>query len=150
MAPATPGLAMYQLLYVSSARRKFSAADLQSLLEQCRGYNGAAGITGMMLYEDGNFIQLLEGEKAVIRRLFERIGRDLRHRGVMLLHEEETDARQFESWSMGFRPIEKGEDEDLDAAFALTPDSLERQLPAQLSDRILAFMRNFYRIARRP
>ncbi len=138
---------MYQLLYASSAKRKFSGADLQSLLGECRAFNGPAGITGMLLYEDGNFIQLLEGEETDVKRLFERIDRDSRHRGVLILDQGETRERQFGNWSMGFRQLEGGEDHDLDQAFALSSVALERHFPPELSVRVMTFMRNFYRIA---
>lgn len=85
--------------------RHWTPEELLELLEFARRHNAAAGITGMLLYKDGNFIQALEGPEAAVRALYRRIQLDTRHRGILKLLDEPIAARRFEHWSMGFRHL---------------------------------------------
>lgn len=96
---------MFFLVYASSATQLFTQAELLALLQHSREKNSAVGITGLLLYKDGNFMQVLEGEEAAVRSTFEKIRWDPRHRGVMVLLEGEEAGRQFEYWSMGFQNL---------------------------------------------
>jgi hypothetical protein len=93
---------MTSLTYVSSATQPFTNRDLVALLAQCRESNARNGITGMLLYKDGNFMQVLEGPPAVLRRRFLTIRHDIRHDGVVTLGEKVYDTRLFSDWSMAF------------------------------------------------
>ena len=59
----------------------------------------------MLLYKDGDFLQLIEGEKSDVKALFEIIEMDPRHSGTIVVEEEETKERIFNDWSMGFRDL---------------------------------------------
>lgn len=96
---------MYFLAYVSSACSPFAPAELVALLEKSRRNNAALGITGMLLYKDGNFMQILEGEEQPVRALSAKIGRDPRHSGVVTLLQGQAPEREFSDWSMGFRDL---------------------------------------------
>jgi hypothetical protein len=96
---------LFQLLYVSSATMPFSPADLLCLLQQSRASNQRAGVTGLLLYRGGNFMQLLEGPEIAVRTVFERVQKDSRHRGIITLLEEPASQREFADWSMGFRDL---------------------------------------------
>ena len=96
---------LFSLIYVSSAVETFSNEELVSLLQTRRGNNTADRVTGMLLYKEGNFMQVLEGEEEKVRRLHDRIQRDPRHRGLITLLEQRTAERQFSGWSMGFRNL---------------------------------------------
>lgn len=100
---------MFFLVYVSSAVRPFSRSELEDLLATSRDNNARAGITGMLLYKDGNFMQVLEGEEGAVRALYDKIGDDPRHRGEITLREGFTEERQFPDWSMGFRDLQSPE-----------------------------------------
>lgn len=100
---------MFYLVYVSSATRPFSEADLSDLLETSRENNAKLGITGMLLYKDGNLMQVLEGEEELVRALYEKIGTDPRHDGAITLHQSFAQERQFPDWSMGFRNLDSPE-----------------------------------------
>ena len=93
---------MFSLIYVSSAVRPFSVSELEALLRTCHENNPNLGITGMLLYKDGNFIQVLEGEEATVLKLAAKIHADCRHKGMITLWKGYTDERQFPDWSMGF------------------------------------------------
>ena len=101
---------MFCLIYISSATRLMSGQELHDLLEDARERNRARGITGMLLYKGGNFMQLLEGDRDTVRDVFASIGRDPRHKDVIQLLTKEIDRRCFEDWSMGFIDMEKVSD----------------------------------------
>lgn len=96
---------MHYLIYASSATKPFSKQELIKLLGKARSKNGKLGITGMLLYKDGNFIQLLEGEKDVVLDLYQTICQDPRHRDSIVIDEAEAPRRHFDEWAMGFRDL---------------------------------------------
>lgn len=96
---------MYRIVYVSTAVKPFDRAALLELLGKSRKNNAARDVTGMLLYKDGNFIQLLEGERAAVRSLYAIIKADPRHTGTIVLLEDEAEGRLFADWSMGFRDL---------------------------------------------
>jgi hypothetical protein len=96
---------MLQLVYVSSATHLFSKTELLELLTKSRIKNSTRGITGMLLYKDGNFMQMLEGEENAVRQLFETICNDPRHHDSIVLIEQPTETAYFPDWSMGFRDL---------------------------------------------
>lgn len=97
--------AMHQLVYVSAATHAFTKSELLELLNKARANNQRLGITGLLLFKDGDFIQLLEGDKSAVKALFDTISADPRHTGTIVLHEGETSHRLFNDWSMGFRDL---------------------------------------------
>ncbi len=101
-----PQDSIHQLVYVSSATRLFSPPDLLALLEQSRRNNSRVGITGMLLYREGNFMQVLEGDPAAVLETHQRIVKDLRHHGLITLKNGRVAARSFAQWSMAFRNLE--------------------------------------------
>lgn len=96
---------MYRLVYVSAAKVPFTQPQLLELLKVARDKNQRLGITGMLLYKDGDFLQLLEGERSAVKALFDHIKQDPRHDGTIVVDEEDTDERLFQDWSMGFRDL---------------------------------------------
>jgi hypothetical protein len=90
-------------VYVSSAVKLFTPAELVDLLRAARERNGKAEITGMLLYHDGNFIQMLEGPASAVDALMVTIRRDPRHTGLIVLLRETIEARVFGEWQMAFR-----------------------------------------------
>ena len=100
---------VFFLVYVSSASLPFSGEDLRALLVTCRKNNAELGVTGMLLYKDGNFMQVLEGDEGAVRELYARIEADARHGGEITLQQGFTEGRQFPDWSMGFRDLDASE-----------------------------------------
>lgn len=100
---------MYCILYVSAAARPWTREELRDLLEGSRRRNALRGITGMLLYKDGNFLHCIEGEQAVVEALFDKVKQDSRHHGVIVLLREEHDERQFPDYSMGFYDLKEDE-----------------------------------------
>ena len=104
---------MFHLIYVSSAVNLFSEDELTQLLEISRVNNATIGITGMLLYLEGNFIQVLEGEKEAVLNTQSRISKDPRHRGILTLLQGDIEKREFAEWSMGFRNLDPKEGQEL-------------------------------------
>lgn len=82
-----------------------STDDLTRLLAECREYNAANGVTGMLLYNNGTFVQVLEGEERIIDELLDRIEGDPRHNGIKSLGRKRIERRQYSGWNMGFKRI---------------------------------------------
>ena len=97
---------LFHLVYVSSASRLFSKEELVALMKVSAERNAKVGLTGLLLYKDGNIIQAIEGEEQAVRALFERIKKDPRHRGVIILAQEPIQERSFPRWGMGFRDLQ--------------------------------------------
>jgi Sensors of blue-light using FAD len=95
-----------QLCYVSTAVVPFEAPMLHALLEQARAHNHAHGLTGILLYSRGHFMQMLEGEPGAVSALFHKIELDPRHHRVMTLFRQPIVARDFADWSMAFRDLD--------------------------------------------
>lgn len=95
---------MFHLIYTSQARRPFSEADLKKLLMRARSCNEKMGITGMLIYHDGAFLQALEGDERSVRAVFKRIEKDARHSRLTILRNNGSfgERRMFGDWSMGF------------------------------------------------
>jgi hypothetical protein len=96
---------MFFHIYVSSAVNPFTRDQLRDLLAACVANNGGLDITGMLLYRDGNFMQVLEGEEAAVRHIQGKIQRDTRHRSIFTIVEGPQPERCFPDWSMGFRDL---------------------------------------------
>lgn len=92
---------MHFLAYASSATHQLLSSELLDLLAVCRSNNTRDGLTGMLLYRGGNFLQALEGPSQVLEATMDRISRDPRHRSIVLLYDEQQATRVFGDWSMG-------------------------------------------------
>ncbi|HEY0792096.1 MAG TPA: BLUF domain-containing protein [Chthoniobacterales bacterium] len=100
---------MFFLVYVSSAVNLFSKGELLKLLDISRCNNAKLGVTGMLLYKNGNFMQLIEGPEQAVRTLHAKIAIDSRHRGLITLLQGHQENREFEHWSMGFQSLDSEE-----------------------------------------
>jgi beta-xylosidase len=121
---------LYFTVYVSAAVTWFSSNELRSLLGSSRANNQRDGITGMLLYKDGNFMQALEGEEAAVQALQARIELDRRHHGMVTICSGQTETRQFEQWSMAFV--------DLGTQAGELPAGYSRFLDTPLTDPLFA------------
>lgn len=97
------------IVYVSAAAKKFSNEELLFFLSSFKRSNESKGITGMLLYCEEQFIQVLEGPRSTVEQLFEKIKVDPRHNTVLKLFEKPIDQRCFPEWSMGIHIYEKEE-----------------------------------------
>ena len=96
---------LYELIYSSVATHTISSEDIAEILRTARDFNTKNNITGCLLYHNNEFIQILEGEKKIVKDLYDRINRDKRHFNSLLLAEGEKDERTFNNWSMAFHEL---------------------------------------------
>lgn len=88
-----------QYLYISTAPR-LSRDDVEAILESSARNNPARGITGLLLYNGRNFLQLLEGDEAELADLMVRIMHDPRHTGISMLESRQIERRSCPEWAM--------------------------------------------------
>ena len=127
---------IFQLLYASGVSDLFVADDIASILETSRRRNAENGISGLLLYCDGVFIQFLEGKRDTVQELSKRIGRDPRHRNMMVMLERDAEERAFAAWSMGFRTLDKNVPAEADA-FRLSRDAVSGRMRGAEADLIM-------------
>jgi hypothetical protein len=96
---------MIQISYISTAPHPMSSEQLLSLLKQCLHNNHRIGVTGMLLYGNGSFLQALEGDDDVVDKLYEKISADPRHADIKCLNRKSIDRRQYAEWTMGFKRL---------------------------------------------
>lgn len=125
-------MALFQLVYVSSMVAR-GPALLADVLASSVKNNKRNGITGMLLFAEGNVMQALEGEKEMVLRTWQTIQYDARHKDLFVLIEQEIESRQFASWSMGFKHLMQA---DLES-FPLSGHFF-RSLPEEVSLRVRA------------
>ena len=92
---------LVRLLYVSRAQSPEVANTTQSILDSARKYNIANGITGILCFGGGLYLQAVEGGRTQVNELYSHIVRDPRHRDVVLLDYQEISERRFGGWTMG-------------------------------------------------
>jgi hypothetical protein len=95
---------IYQLVYLSTysaARVDNGLQALRAILKSSKRNNDAARVTGYLIFDGTNFVQILEGARADVESVYERIGRDKRHHRLKVIGETTTTRRDFPTWIMG-------------------------------------------------
>jgi hypothetical protein len=92
---------MVRLLYVSRLADTSKPEVIDGILADSRKHNPALGITGILCYGAGIFLQAIEGGRGQVSELYNHICKDTRHKDVVLLHFEEISERRFGGWTMG-------------------------------------------------
>ena len=98
-----------QCVYASAGTQDFTAEELAQLLEVSRDNNARLNLTGMLLYADGSFFQVLEGPADVVDALYAKIENDARHAQMTLIIKEPIPRRYFDDWTMGFHKVSREE-----------------------------------------
>lgn len=94
---------LVRLLYASRAAKSVNAEEVAAILRQAKAHNPSVGVTGVLCFcfNAGVFMQVLEGGRAQVSRLYNRIAQDPRHSGVELLSFDDIGERHFAGWAMG-------------------------------------------------
>jgi hypothetical protein len=98
---------VYHLSYVSTGCDCLKFEDIKAILESSNANNKSSSITGILVYCNKHFFQILEGNKEDVVELFEKISIDHRHDGVIKIQEGFIDERIFDSWNMAFKSYNK-------------------------------------------
>lgn len=97
---------MFHMMYASDAATTFNKSQLTALLARAREKNRRLGITGMLIHKNDRFVQVLEGDEAIVKGLYATISGDSRHTGITVLAEGQIAQRNFQDWSMGFHDLD--------------------------------------------
>lgn len=100
---------LIHIVYVSFSSKEMSEDEIIELLSEIRVKNEKQNVTGLLLHNNESFIQVIEGERNTINRLFEKIKSDPRHDNIVKLLDEPIHSRAFPDWSMGFQEITSAE-----------------------------------------
>lgn len=96
-------MSLCQIVWISEAVKNYSEDELLALLKKSRANNLRAGVTGLLLYHQGSFMQFMEGEEETVLAIYNnRIVPSRLHRKVTLLLKIERAEKLFSNWSMGF------------------------------------------------
>lgn len=101
------GKHMICIVYISSAIYGLSDRQILSILRKSKCNNKMLGISGLLLYNCGSFMQLIEGKRTDVERLYEKICLDDRHSGITLLLKEAITQKNFEDWLIGYKDLSK-------------------------------------------
>ncbi|OJW14426.1 MULTISPECIES: BLUF domain-containing protein [unclassified Mucilaginibacter] len=104
---------MKTIVYVSKSAYPMHENQLLDILHSSRIHNAALKISGVLLYSEGTFIQLLEGKDNFIDALYKRIQADERHKNIITLVDRSTPEKSFEQWLMGFAVTDANKTEKL-------------------------------------
>ena len=96
-------MSLLQIVYISTAKREYTPVELEAILESSVRHNKQNGITGLLLYIKGTFMQVIEGEEPAMRETYGRIKGDDRHYNLVNLVETPLIEREFPSWHMALR-----------------------------------------------
>lgn len=141
---------IFYTVYSSAASHALSDEELNALLTASRRNNRRDNVTGLLLYVEGNFFQVLEGSEAKVQALYERIRLDPRHSQVVHLVSGYHPMRQFAGWTMAFRRAARSE---VEAELPGFTDALEQGdwlafKGDHLSRRVLAMLKAFRSVTR--
>jgi hypothetical protein len=125
---------MRRIVYISTAGG-VSAADVAHILESAERNNAQREITGFLLFNGRNFLQLIEGPKAGLMSLMTTLARDPRHSGMLTLIDEAIEDRSCPAWSMHHMRLSP----DLDARRA----HIDAELPVPISPQARKLVQNF-------
>lgn len=109
----------YAISYVSTANPALSETEIQEALDYSKDWNNNHNITGILLYSQGNFFQVLEGEEQLLKDLFDRIKADERHHNVITIFQKKIPNTQFDGYEADFISLDdRYNDENFDTYLA--------------------------------
>lgn len=95
-------MSFYQIMYISTMVGTVTPQDCATIAQRSATNNRRDDVTGLLLFNSRRFLQVLEGPRDAVDRIFARIYGDPRHRAVVKLREGQIDAREFGAWAMAF------------------------------------------------
>jgi hypothetical protein len=131
---------MRQLVYFSTATVRQSKDLIEQVLEVSRRRNDEEGVTGLLIAGGNRYLQVLEGDAAVVEAVMARIERDPRHCRIHILVDRAIKKRDFANWTMAFLDEPKL---GTYASFQTLADAMHAMVDDRLKDRVAAFARAF-------
>ena len=141
---------VYRLVYISKANRHLDDRELDHILSVSRINNSRKEIGGLLLFHEGKFFQVLEGEESRVERLYDDIAQDPRHYTIKRLQAGQVDKPLFGDWSMAYVPISSEEKRKLlgegDFFTSFSPSNISDEQTRSLTE----FIENMARSMLRP
>ena len=131
------------MLYVSRTTLDWTVSELEELVAYAQQRNAKDGLTGLLLYGRGHFVQLLEGRRQPLVLTFDRIARDPRHTEVEVLLDGPIPKRLFDGWAMGLVNVEQAGEIDRDRFDRVIASFARAGAPAPRNEVALALLREF-------
>jgi len=136
---------MHQLLYVSHAARNIPASDLDDILAAGRANNLTYGLSGILIHIDGGFLQILEGERDQVMRMYAKIAEDRRHAHPRVLVDRAVMQRSFPDWSLGYEHL-KGARDEMAGMFGIVREAIAGHLSPGAGRVVATMLETFYRL----
>ncbi|MDX2191195.1 MAG: BLUF domain-containing protein [Bacteroidota bacterium] len=136
---------MYYTCYTSIANNNLDEKQILDILNSARKNNIVNGITGMLLYIDDNFIQIIEGNKEDVNNLYQKIINDDRHLGVKIISQGNIKERFFPNWVMGFKVLTKYDLEEMVNLNGVGYFTIEDLLNKSKPHIAIEFLKSFYK-----
>ncbi|MEM1356212.1 MAG: BLUF domain-containing protein [Planctomycetota bacterium] len=132
------------LVYTSRAEVEFTPTMVAELARKATARNALEDVTGLLVHGGGRFLQVLEGDYFILRKLYTSIVRDPRHTDCQVLIEDNSTQRRFPGWQMGHLALGAPRAKDYDAwdELCTRPGSLLGNRPVG-SDAVLTMVREF-------
>jgi hypothetical protein len=135
-----------QLIYMSSTRNLFTEDALRVMLGKARIRNARQHVTGMLIYNSGTFMQVLEGREEDVQDIYQDILRDPRHGNLVELLKRSVKERTFGAWDMGFRHWSGRSGPSFDGVESVFPDGLDPQRILNEADKSVRMLMAFSRL----
>ncbi len=137
-------MSLYRIVYYSRAALTMKDSEIFKIVEKAQVNNKKQNITGLLLYINDAFFQLLEGDEVEVKKLYHKIAQDERHESIRIVLQGKIGKRDFESWNMGLKIFTYQDIQDLkeinqNQEFDLLADLTEKQ------DLAIELMRYFYK-----
>lgn len=133
----------YCTVYLSSSTGLLSEDELSIILDKSQKNNRASGITGILLYFNGNIIQVLEGPEETVKSLYQTISHDSRHSNLINLYSQPIEQRSFPDWTMGYKTLSAIELNDIKGLIPSTVEGLP--MMPDPDNVVLALVKIFYK-----
>ena len=132
---------LFRLVYVSTAQPGLTDHDVERLLNESQSNNNERFITGYLVHNGQNFMQLIEGPHDEVNDLYARILRDRRHTGVVRIMAEWAERRAFPNWSMNYFRVDMHG--SVGMMIARQADSLDTLMDAHVPRELLHLFTKF-------
>jgi hypothetical protein len=134
---------LYCLIYTSSAWNDMQAEDIRALASRSSANNKSKNISGVLLYHDRTFFQILEGPESNVLALYDLIQRDRRHYGAFALYDGVIQRRNFSNWGMAVTDISAFAQEDADLFRSLVDAGPQLGTQSAMTSRIERLISSF-------
>lgn len=135
---------IYHLAYFSNSTERLSVEQMEKMLVKFRQRNQKRGITGILLYLDRCFLQIIEGTKEGVEGLFNIIKDDPRHDEILRIFAGKKEERTFKDWSMGFEVIGIEKFKDMAGFNNLSNEDFIEQVIKTNHPRVVRTLKVFY------